>query len=306
MEINLIVSILITIGIILIFDIRYKEIVFEMKRRKIKVENIKTITKRVNKKAKRNIRNEILKTKHFLAISNNENKFKLILIISFSLSAIGITISILINNLFLIPVIGTGCFFMPFWYVKLTYSKQRQLLNEELESTLSVITSTYLRNENIISAVEENIEYFQPITKKIFNSFLIDNELITSNQEETLLKLKDKIESEVFKEWVDGIILCQEDKNLKTILVPIVNKFSEMRVVSLELETILAEPIKEFITMCGLILGIIPLFYFINKEWYKILVYTTSGKIILSISFIVVFIAIARVVKLSEPVEYKR
>lgn len=51
------------------------------------------------------------------------------------------------------------------------------------------------------------------------------------------------------------MITCQLDRNLKTTLTPIVSKLSDMRVVNGELENMVFEPRKEFITMqllsCG-------------------------------------------------------
>ena len=44
-----------------------------------------------------------------------------------------------------------------------------------------------------------------------------------------------------------------------------------MRVVSAELDLLLMEPVKEYITMVVLLLGSIPLMYFLNQEWYHTL-----------------------------------
>lgn len=56
-------------------------------------------------------------------------------------------------------------------------------------------------------------------------------------------------------------------------LTPIVAKLSDMRIVNGDLENMVFEPRKEFIVMQILVLGNIPLLYFLNQEWYDIKLY---------------------------------
>jgi hypothetical protein len=118
--------------------------------------------------------------------------------------------------------------------------------------------------------------------------------------------LKGKLFNEVFDEWLDALIACQEDKTLKTTLIPIVNKLSDMRIVSADLDYLLYAPVKEFITMAILLVGNIPLIYVLNKSWFHTLVYTSPGKFILAVCVFVIFISTAAVVRLTKPIEYKR
>ena len=68
----------------------------------------------------------------------------------------------------------------------------------------------------------------------------------------------------------------------------------------------LYEPVKEFITMAILLVGNIPLMYFLNRNWYNTLMHTGIGKLVLAICASVLFISMVAVIKLSKPVEYKR
>lgn len=79
-----------------------------------------------------------------------------------------------------------------------------------------------------------------------------------------------------------------------------------MRVVNGELENMVFEPRKEFITMVILVIGNIPLLYFLNKDWYQTLMHSALGQIILSICAMAIFISTAFVIKLTQPIEYRR
>ena len=79
-----------------------------------------------------------------------------------------------------------------------------------------------------------------------------------------------------------------------------------MRVVSAELDLLLMEPLKEYITMVVLVTGSIPLLYFLNREWYETLMFTGFGKALLAVCAAVIFISVAAVAKHTRPIEYKR
>ncbi len=76
--------------------------------------------------------------------------------------------------------------------------------------------------------------------------------------------------------------------------------------VSAELDLLIYEPVKEYITMVVLLLGSIPLLYFLNKEWYETLMFTGFGKVLLAVCGAVVFVSVAAVSKHTRPIEYRK
>lgn len=272
-----------------------------------KDESMKTkIEKITHKKKKKGLKKLLDETKIILKATNKENQFTSLCILSFTLLVMGSFVSVLMDNMFLIPVLAIGFALLPFWYVKFTAIRWKNELNSELETALSIITTSYLRSESIITAIDENIDYINPPVYDVFRAFLTQTKLINSNIKIALESLKIKVDSAVFHEWVDAIINCQEDKNIKNTLVPIVSKLSDMRIVSGELDYLMYEPIKEFVTMAILLIGNIPLMYMLNKDWYNTLMFTSVGKFILAVCGTVIFVSLAAIIQLTKPVEYKR
>lgn len=260
----------------------------------------------IKKKRPRGIRLTIREARDVLEITGRSSKFGLICVVSLFLLVLGALAAITMNNLFMLPVMAVGFALLPFWYILFTANAFNKNLNGELETALSVITTSYLRSESIITAVEENIGYLNPPVVQVFENFLAQSKLINSNLCFALKKLKGTLHNAVFDEWLDAVIACQEDKTLKTTLIPVVNKLSDMRIVSADLDYHLYEPLKEFITMAVLLIGNIPLIYVLNKSWFHTLMYTTPGKFILAVCAFVIFISTAAVVRLTRPIEYKR
>lgn len=248
-----------------------------------------------------------IETKEVLRVTGKSGLFTVLCVLAMILFVVGAMVALTMKNAYLVPVLAVGFALLPFYYIKFTASKHKRLISTELETALSIITTSYLRGKNtIIRAIEENAPYLNPPVAEVFRSFLLQAKLINSNTKEALEGLKAGVDNSVFHEWVDAVVACQDDYNLKSTLPPIVAKLSDMRVVSAELDLLLFEPVKEYITMIILLLGSIPLMYFLNKDWYQTLLFTEFGKVLLAISGTVIFISIAAVAKHTRPIEYKR
>ena len=152
--------------------------------------------------------------------------------------------------------------FLPFWYIKLTAGHYRKAVTAELETALSIITTAYLRSEDLQTAVEENINYLNPPVQGVFHSFLTRIKHIDPDMNAALAELKSAIDNEVWREWCEALAACQYDHSLKSTLNPIVGKLSDMRIINGELENLVFAPRKEFISMAALVVLNIPLLYF--------------------------------------------
>ncbi|NPV89724.1 MAG: hypothetical protein HPY50_02970 [Firmicutes bacterium] len=252
------------------------------------------------------LRREILEAQDILALTGRSGRFPLVCAASLLLFAGGASIAILLQNVFLIPVLALGLTFLPFWYVRLTAGHYKKNVSAELETALSIITTAYLRNEDILTAVEENIHYLNPPVRSVFAEFLTRIQFINPDLDAALHAMKPKIENEVFREWCDAIAACQYDRSLKNTLTPIVSKLSDMRIVNAELEYLVFEPRKEFIIMVILVIGNIPVMYFLNQSWYNTLMHTAVGQLVLAVCAAAIFISTAFVIRLTKPIEYRR
>lgn len=269
-----------------------------------------SIKNEINETTKRKklsfLRREVTEVKSILKLTGRENRFPVICAASLFLFAAGGGIAIILGNLFLIPVFAVGFMLLPFWYIRITQVYFKKNINAELETALSIITTAYLRNEDILTAVEENLDYLNPPVLSVFKEFIYRVKMVNPDMIEALEEIREKIDNTVYREWCNAMISCQFDRNLKTTITPIVSKLSDMRIVNGELENMVFNPRKEFITMQILVLANIPLLYFLNKDWYHTLMHTSVGQIILAICFIAIFISTAFVIKLTQPIEYRR
>lgn len=293
----------IVVGTLKLLNIHFIDLLKETVNRPKSIKDQITIA---SGKKKNFIKREIEEVSEILRMTGRGDKIPRIFLACGIFCVIGAVVASLFDNIFMIPVMAIGCLCIPIWYVKLTSSHYKRDIAEELETALSIITTAYLRNEDIVTAVEENLPYLNAPIKSVFAEFLVQLRLIEADTIKAIYSLKQKVDNEVFHEWCDALAACQYDRGLKSTLTPIVTKLSDIRVVNSELELLLSEPRKEFVIMALLLIANIPLMYFLNKDWYDVLMHSMAGKIVLAIDMSAIFISSAFVVKLTRPIEIKR
>ncbi len=265
----------------------------------------KALTAR-GKKKKSKILLEIERMRRALQETGKEKQFSLACTAAMLLMIAGFIVAIAIDNMFLIPVLAVAFALIPFAYLAKTISIYETQVREEIETALSIITTSYVRSDNLISAVRENITYLKPPVKGIFESFLIEATVISPDIRMSIHNLKDKVKNSIFEEWCDTLISCQNDRTLKDTLMPVVSKLTDVRLVNNSLKTMLAETRREYWMMVAMVLANIPLLYCINKDWYDALMYTTIGKAVIAVCGVVIIITAIRMNRITKPVEYKR
>ena len=231
-------------------------------------------------------------------------KFTAVKQLSLLLFAVGAVLALLLNNIYMVPIFGIGFSLVPVWYLRSTAATYKKHLNEELEMSISIITTSYLRTEDLIKSVKENLPFINEPVKSTFSAFVSEAELINANLVSAINSMKMKVPNRVFHEWCNIWIQCQSDRSMKQTLPTITQKFSDVRIVQSELEAMMQGPRREAITMVFLVIANIPLLYFLNQDWFHALLFTTPGKIALAICGAIILFSVSQIMKLSKPIEY--
>lgn len=258
------------------------------------------------KKKSKKIAAELTHIRDAMTATGNGGKFAVVCALSLVLLICGAVLSVLIDNLFLLPVLSAALAMIPFAYAKSVISHYDKHIRLEMETALSIITTSYIRTDDIVGAVGENISYLKPPVREIFKAFLGEVTAVSSDIKASLESLREKVDDDVWREWCDSLISCQDDRTLKNTLMPVVSKLTDVRIVNNELKTILYEPRKEYWMMVALVVGNIPLLYMLNHDWFATLVYSVPGKLTLALCGVVILVTAFFMMKFTKPIEYKR
>lgn len=258
------------------------------------------------RKKSRKLTAELNRIRDALEATGKGNQFAISCAASLLLMIVGCVLAVAIDNVFLIPVFALAFALIPFGYAKRTIKYYEGHIQEDLETTLSIITTSYLRNDDIVTAVRENLDYLKPPIKDIFAGFIAENTMISANIKQSIKHLKEKINNNIFHEWCDTLIACQDDRTLKDTLMPIVAKLTDVRLANGEIKAVLSAARVEYYVMAGMLIGNIPLLYILNQDWYEALMYTTLGKIILAVCGMAILITYIFMTKFTKPIEYRK
>lgn len=280
-----------------------KDLSFLFNRKKSLRDRSLTATGR---KKSRRITVELQKIRTALEETGKEKQLSVAIAASVILMIGGAVVAVLMHNPFLIPVLAVAFAMIPFAYLMRTISVYDAQVKGELETALSIITTSYVRSDNIISAVSENIRHLKPPLRGIFESFVAESTTITPDVRVAIMHMRDKISDTIFEEWCDTLVSCQNDRTLKDTLMPVVSKLTDVRLVNNSLKTMLSEVRREYYMMVAMVVANIPLLYCLNKDWYNALMNTMFGKIVLAICGVVIVVTFFKMNKYTKPVEYKR
>ena len=120
------------------------------------------------KKRKNRILLELERMRRALQETGKEKQFSIACAAALLLMVAGCVVAIAIDNMFLIPVLAVAFALIPFAYLTKTIAIYETQVRQELETALSIITTSYIRSDNLVSAVQENLSYLKPPIKGIF------------------------------------------------------------------------------------------------------------------------------------------
>ncbi|MDR3121906.1 MAG: hypothetical protein LBU58_11335 [Clostridiales bacterium] len=217
------------------------------------------------------------------------------------LSAAGLGAGLLMKNPMLALVLLVGLFWLPDAYFRLSSLRYAKEVGESVETAMSIITNSYLQNEDIKSAILENISRIERPLKEVFREFLAETGFVDASVRNAILRMKLKADNAYFGDWCDILLQCQDDRELKYVLPSIVTKLNSVKRIQAELDTVMFDIYKEFAYVVGIVVLNLPLMALINAEWADMLFHTPVGKLAVAVCFSVVFLASAYVVSVNQP-----
>lgn len=252
------------------------------------------------------IARQFIDAKSILEMTERGDKFDYYCYMSAVLAIVGAGIGFILSNLFIIPALALIGMLLPLLIIRFSATGYKKALTTEVETAMSIITSSYVRTNNIISAVTENIATINEPVKSIFEYFLAQTKFTQTNVGKNLRSIRNKVNNEVWREWIDTLILCQKDHTLKNGLQPIVSKLTDVSNIQSNLDVELYKPVKDSIILIIVAIGCIPLTNVLNRVWFVNLFTTNVGKLALAFMAVSILMVLFRMAHATRPIEYRK
>lgn len=233
-----------------------------------------------------------------------EDRYQRTLQVSLVAGALGAGIGLLLRNILLAIALAVGLYFLPLWLSQFALYRYDKYISEELETALSLITTSYMRSGDILSAVEENLGHLNAPVRGVFTSFCNNLKYVDANAPAQIEQMKGMLDNNIFRQWCDILILCQDNHLLQAALPGIVSKFATLKAQQQSNETRMMIPLKNAFTMAGLVAIVCPGLRMLNLDWYNGLMHTLFGHVSLTAAVIVIFITLNKAIRLSQPITY--
>ena len=314
---NLIIFFCILAGSLLMMDIHIPRIsvhgkinglvkgIQKAQERKKGKETAKEYVERINGRKRENfMRRSYREAKMVYDTIGQSNRYQHTLKVSLAAGVTGAAIGLAVRNILLAVILAGGFYFLPLWLSQFSLYRYQQYISGELETALSLITTSYNRNDDILAAVEENLDAIHDPVKAVFVAFANRLKYVDANAPAQIEQMKRQLDNDLFHQWCDALILCQENHLLQATLQPIVNKFSTLKAQQEKNKTRMMLPLKYVNTMAAIVVLFCPGLRGLNLEWYNNLMHTLFGQIALSATAAAVFVSVNRAIRLSKPITY--
>lgn len=302
----LVAAALLVVGISLAFNLTATQIADDVMNMIRPTDKLRTKVDNVQEnKRKTGMYAKLMNLRNAMEATGRGKTFPFIFLAAIILAVVGGFTAFLINNIWLFPSLVIIGAVIPFIYASSSVSAYNRQTKQELETALSIITNAYVRTDNIVLAVQENLNYIKPPLQNVFKAFIADATFINSNTKAALYALRDRVDDQTFYEWVTTLIQCQDDRTMKDNLQPIVSRLTDIRMINEQMMARMAASRTEYYTMVGLVVANIPLLLFVNKDWFDTLMFSTPGKITQGICALAIVVTFLFCRKFTQPLEYK-
>lgn len=180
---------------------------------------------------------------------------------------------------------------------KLTQSKSQRI--EKLQSSMMILTNSYIVTEDFIKSVQDKIDVLE--FPAPFRDFLTYVSLIDSSIKTGLRRLESQVDNPYFSQWIDVLIMAQDDRSLKFVTMSVVDAMNDVHQVQREADTAMFAIWREYFTILILVFSVPMIFRILMKQAFTVLITTLPGQILITFLLAAVVFSIIRAVKLNKP-----
>lgn len=235
---------------------------------------------------------------------NRENELRALITKGVILSIAGLLSGyLLLNNPIASPFVAAIGFLIPIWKVKIYAIKYEKHISLQLESALSLITSSYIRSHNLLAATTENLPYLDPLIRNVFESFIAETG-VNVNMVTCIQNMSRRISHPIFLEWCTSLVKVYNNSALTEDLIAIVSRLSSVRIIQSNLETESREILSQYLLMLLLLVFTLPLIYLVNYSWFLYFFTHPLGRVAVAFSLGALIYGVNSIIRCSTPIQF--
>lgn len=202
-------------------------------------------------------------------------------------------------GMFFAVVIGILGALSPLLYLSYKRMLSKSQRVEKLQSSMMLLSNSYIVTEDFLKSVRDNIDVLEYPTP--FRDFLTYVSLIDGNVKTGLRRMENQVDNAYFSQWIDVLIMAQDDRSLKTVTMSVVDAMNDVHQAQRESDTAMYAIWREYFTVLVLIFAAPVIFRVLMKQAYLVLVTTLPGQALLVLLLAAAVFSLVRAVQINRP-----
>lgn len=269
----------------------------------------------INRKEKRKNRKATIKSEHSMTTKIqkfNQKRIKMLQDTGMPMSVyLLLTAASMVGGCIAGHLVFGGAFFTifcgflgiggPMMYLQYLVSQTHRNKLARLQSSMMLLSGSYIDKEDFVSAVQENVDRLG--YPKPFEQFLAQISYTDPNIPQALRRMEVRVNNAYFSQWVDVLILAQDDRQLKHVAMAVVEDMNDMARVQMELDSALFAVWLEYFSVLVMIFCSPLILRMCMPDAYEILVNSMVGQVLLVLLLLAVAYSLFAANKMNEPIE---
>lgn len=195
--------------------------------------------------------------------------------------------------------VGTFGLIAPLLFFSFRQTKAKTAQLERLASSMMILSNSYVVTEDFITSVRDNLEILE--YPEPFKDFLTYVTLMDSSVATGLRRMEAKVNNPYFSQWIDALVLAQEDRSLKYVTVTVVDSMHDVLSVQAESDAAMYAVWRDYLMTLIMIFSVPLIFKFTLADAYLTLTGSLVGQSMFILLLAAVIFSVFRALKINKP-----
>ena len=164
---------------------------------------------------------------------------------------------------------------------------------------MMILSNSYVVTEDFITSVRDNLEILE--YPEPFKDFLTYVTLMDSSVATGLRRMEAKVNNPYFSQWIDALVLAQDDRSLKYVTVTVVDSMHDVLSVQAESDAAMYAVWRDYLMTLIMIFSVPLIFKFTLADAYLTLTGSLVGQSMFILLLAAVIFSVFRALKINKP-----
>lgn len=195
--------------------------------------------------------------------------------------------------------VGTFGLIAPLLFFSFRQTKAKTAQLERLASSMMILSNSYVVTEDFITSVRDNLEILE--YPEPFKDFLTYVTLMDSSVDNGLRRMEARVNNPYFSQWIDALVLAQDDRSLKYVTVTVVDSMHDVLSVQAESDAAMYAVWRDYLMTLIMIFSVPLIFKFTLADAYLTLTGSLVGQSMFILLLAAVIFSVFRALKINKP-----